>query len=60
MLRICLDILSEMDIIEYEMNDSVLEVVFHTVKGGVDLGSSSILRKISGAYRKEVSDGTER
>ena len=60
LLRICLDILSEMDIIEYEMNDSVLEVVFHTVKGGVDLGSSSILRKISGAYRKEVSDGTER
>ena len=59
LLRICLDILSEMDIIEYEMNDSVLDVVFHTVKGGVDLGSSSVLRKISGAYRKEVSDGTE-
>ncbi|MBO4359597.1 MAG: single-stranded-DNA-specific exonuclease RecJ [Eubacteriaceae bacterium] len=59
LLRICLDILSEMDIIEYEMSDNVLEVAFRPVEGTVDLTSSGILKKISGAYAKEVTDGTE-
>lgn len=58
LLRICLDILSEMDIIEYVMNESVLEIIFRPVTSGVDLASSEILGKISGAY-KEVTDGTE-
>lgn len=45
-LRICFDIMSEMDIIDYEMIEDKIFVDFKPVKGSIDINASTVMMKL--------------
>ena len=50
LLRICLDILSELGIIDYEIQTDKLFIEFEPISGLKDINMSSVMQKLAKAY----------
>ncbi len=50
LLRICLDILSELSIIDYEIRTDKLYIEFTPISGVKDINTSSVMQKLAKAY----------